>query len=185
MTSSLGSRSSRMSKIHVTWCPHQMETFSALLALCMGNSLITSEFPAQRPVTRSFDFFLWSAPSINDRVNYREAGDLRRHRAHYDVIVMSTANLRPGIGKCNSIHCCQSASSSYERIHKDSWLTYRKWLSHHLINPYFEISNSPQKRGNMKSDAHESFSKIQLVHAFYSQSMRPLLSQKSSHILDQ
>ena len=25
---------------------------------------------------------------INDRVNNREAGDLRRHRAHYDVIVM-------------------------------------------------------------------------------------------------
>ena len=32
--------------------------------------------------------FLWSAPCINDRVNNREAGDLRRHCAHYDVIVM-------------------------------------------------------------------------------------------------
>ena len=37
------------------WRPHQMETFSALLALCAGNSPVTSEFPAQRPVTRSFD----------------------------------------------------------------------------------------------------------------------------------
>ena len=27
---------------------------------------------------------------INDWVNNREAGDLRRHRAHYDVIVMTT-----------------------------------------------------------------------------------------------
>ena len=35
-----------------------METFSALLALCAGNSPVTSEFPAQRPVTRSFDVFL-------------------------------------------------------------------------------------------------------------------------------
>ena len=34
---------------------HQMETFSALLALCAGNSPVTGEFPAQRPVTRSFD----------------------------------------------------------------------------------------------------------------------------------
>ena len=33
--------------------------------------------------------FLWSAPWINDWVNNREAGDLRRHRAHYDVIVMN------------------------------------------------------------------------------------------------
>ena len=34
-----------------------METFSALLAICAGNSLVTGEFPAQRPVTRSFDVF--------------------------------------------------------------------------------------------------------------------------------
>ena len=32
-----------------------METFSALLALCAGNSPVTGELPAQRPVTRSFD----------------------------------------------------------------------------------------------------------------------------------
>ena len=36
---------------------HQMETFSALLALCAGNSPVTGEFPSQRPVTRSFDVF--------------------------------------------------------------------------------------------------------------------------------
>ena len=32
--------------------------------------------------------FLWSAPWINGWVDNREAGDLRCHRAHYDVIVM-------------------------------------------------------------------------------------------------
>ena len=32
-----------------------METFSALLAICAGNSAVPGEFPAQRPVTRSFD----------------------------------------------------------------------------------------------------------------------------------
>ena len=32
--------------------------------------------------------FLWSAPWINDWANNRESGDLRRHRANYDVIVM-------------------------------------------------------------------------------------------------
>ena len=35
----------------------KMETFSALLALCAENSPVTGEFPAQRPVTRSFDVF--------------------------------------------------------------------------------------------------------------------------------
>ena len=34
-----------------------METFSALLALCAGNSPVTGEFPKQRPMTRSFDVF--------------------------------------------------------------------------------------------------------------------------------
>ena len=40
-----------------TWRRHQMETFSALLAFCAGNSPVPGEFPAQRPVTRSFDAF--------------------------------------------------------------------------------------------------------------------------------
>ena len=35
-----------------------METFSALLALCAGNSPVTGELPSQRPLTRSFDVFL-------------------------------------------------------------------------------------------------------------------------------
>ena len=41
-----------------SWWRHQMETFSGLLALCTVNSPITGEFPAQRPVTRSFDVSL-------------------------------------------------------------------------------------------------------------------------------
>ena len=34
-----------------------METFSALLAICAGNSPVPSEFHTQRPVARSFDVF--------------------------------------------------------------------------------------------------------------------------------
>ena len=64
-----------------------METFSALLALCAGNSPVYVEFPSQRPVTRSFDIF-FDLRLNNDWVNNREAGHLRRHRVHYDVIVM-------------------------------------------------------------------------------------------------
>ena len=71
-----------------TWRRHQMETFSVLLALCAGKSLFTGEFPSQRPVTRSFDFSFICA-WLNGWVNNLEAGDLRRHRAHYDVIVMN------------------------------------------------------------------------------------------------
>ena len=59
-----------------------METFSALLAICVENSPVSREFSAQRPVSRSFGW-------INGWVNNREAGDLRRYGAHYDVIEMA------------------------------------------------------------------------------------------------
>ena len=115
-----------------------METFSALLALCVGNSSVTGEFPAQRPVTRSFDVsfdlhlnkrlnkhlmtssngnfsallaicagihrspmhsphkgqwhgalkFSLICAWINGWINKCEAGDLRRRRVHYVIIVM-------------------------------------------------------------------------------------------------
>ena len=42
---------------HVLW-RHHMDTFSALLVLCAGNSPVTGEFPLQRLVTRSSDVFL-------------------------------------------------------------------------------------------------------------------------------
>ena len=64
-----------------------METFSALLAICAGNSPVTGEFPAQRLVTRSFDVYFDMRP--NKRLsNHHGAGDLIRHGAHYDVILM-------------------------------------------------------------------------------------------------
>ena len=39
-----------------SWWRHQ-KTFSALLAICVGNSPVTVELPAQGPATRSFDVF--------------------------------------------------------------------------------------------------------------------------------
>ena len=40
-----------------SWWRHQMETFSTLLVIYVGNSPVPGEFPAQRPVTRSFAVF--------------------------------------------------------------------------------------------------------------------------------
>ena len=68
---------------------YQIEPFTALLALCAGNSPVTGEFHSQRPVTRSLMFSLICALT-NSWVNNRDAGDLRRHRAHYDVTVVTS-----------------------------------------------------------------------------------------------
>ena len=63
-----------------------METFSALLAICAGNSPVTGEFLAQRPVTWSFDIFF--DLRLDKRLSKQLRGDLRRHHVHYDVTVM-------------------------------------------------------------------------------------------------
>ena len=52
-----------------------------------GNSPVTGKFPSHRPVTRSFDGFFICAWT-NGWVNNQDVGDVRRHRAHYDVTVM-------------------------------------------------------------------------------------------------
>ena len=79
------------------WWRHQMETFSAWLALCAGNSPVPVNSPLKGQWRGALMFPLicvW----INDWVNNHEAGDLRRHRGHYDVNVMSLpANMRNDI----------------------------------------------------------------------------------------
>ena len=47
----------------ITWWRHQMETFSALLVICAGNSPVPGEFPTHRPVTRSFDVYFDLRPN--------------------------------------------------------------------------------------------------------------------------
>ena len=59
--------------------------FFTLLALCAGNSPVTGEFPSQRHGALMFSLICaWT----NAWVNNRDAGDLGRHHAHYDVSVL-------------------------------------------------------------------------------------------------
>ena len=68
-----------------------METFSALLAICAGNSPVPGEFPTQGQWRGALMSALICV-RINGWVNNREAGDLRRYRAHSDAIVMFLIN---------------------------------------------------------------------------------------------
>ena len=82
--------------MQITWWRHQMETFSASLALCAWNSPATGEFPAQRPMTRSIDVFFDGR--LNERLSKQSWGwwsempsrSLLRHcneNAIYDVSI--------------------------------------------------------------------------------------------------
>ena len=93
-----------------------MEPFSALLALCAGNSLVPVNSPHKRQWRGALMFSLICA-WINDWVNNREAGDLRRHRGHYDVSVM---RLLAPLG------------NNERDKHKDN-IPLIEWISHHYI----------------------------------------------------
>ena len=71
-----------------------MKTFSALLAICAGNSPVPGEFPTQRPVARSFDVFF--DLRLNRRLNKQSWGWWfetlsrslwRHHNAYYFIII--------------------------------------------------------------------------------------------------
>ena len=78
----------RLQRQKLSWWRHQMETFSALLAICTGNSPVPRWIPHTKASDAELWCFLWSASEKNSLVNNREAGDLRRHRTYYDVTVM-------------------------------------------------------------------------------------------------
>ena len=73
-----------------TWWRYERETFSALLAghLCRGihRSPVKSPHKGQ---WRGALMLTLICTRINVWVNNRAAGHLRRHRAHYDVVVMT------------------------------------------------------------------------------------------------
>ena len=66
---------------------HQMETFSALLAICAGNYWSPVNSPHKGHWRGALMFSLICVWIIGWG-NNREAGDLRRNRANYDVTVM-------------------------------------------------------------------------------------------------
>ena len=82
--------------------------FSALLALCAGNSPVTSEFPSQRPVTRSFDVFC--DLRLNKRLSKQSWG------WWWDAIVLIMTSLiwhRTGSTLIHAVACCLAKTSHY------------------------------------------------------------------------
>ena len=118
-----------------TWWRHQMETFSALLALCAGNSPV----PSQRPVTRSFDVLF--DLRMNKRSNKQSWGC---HRAHYDVTLMNPGKesrlFDKGIPAIGKYVRCSLLWSAIRYRSGNRWPTKNPWSSR---KPYRGICWSP------------------------------------------
>ena len=81
------------------WWRHQMEKKSAVQAFVRGihRSPVNSPHKGQRRWALMFSLIcVW----INGWVNNREAGDLRRFRTHYDVIVMCRDSYNSLVSNC-------------------------------------------------------------------------------------
>ena len=78
------------STCYSAWWRHQMGTFSASLAVCGENPPVTGGSPHRGQWYGALMFSLICAWR-NGWANNRDACDLRRHRAHYHVIVMDYA----------------------------------------------------------------------------------------------
>ena len=82
---------------YLPWWRHQMETFSALLVLCAGNSLVTGEFPSQMPVTRT-----WCHPDAHAHT-----------RAHTCVLAYTCTSRWNTQNKSYDIHRCPIPNPVY------------------------------------------------------------------------
>ena len=102
---------------------------SALLSLCAGNSPSPVNSP-HKGQWRGALMFSLICFRINDWANNREAGDLRRNRAHYDVIVMLT-NIQRNSGDCLELYLsgkqCHRPNSLLGRPKKSTGSTASKW----------------------------------------------------------
>ena len=75
------------------------------------------------PHTKASDAELWCFLWINSWVNNGEAGNLRCHRPHYDVIVMSPSSSAWVAGRCDSNYKSEFVKPI---IQKSSWDTQRE-----------------------------------------------------------
>ena len=135
------------------WWRHQMGTFSALLAICAGNSPVPGELPAQRPATRSFDVFF--DLRLNKRLSKQSWGwwfetlsrSLWRHcngRVRFLVVIthecsISSSALWMHICRSPCLHCgcaltTSTVSMSKMGVNRKSWLCIYKQINTERVN---------------------------------------------------
>ena len=106
----------------IRWFIHddviKLKHFPRYWPFCAGNSPVTGEFPSQRPVSGVW-YFLRSTPKKNGSVNNRNAGDLRRHRAHCGVTLMMPPHFMRGWVQTDRNHCP-------DKVHS---MSFREWCS--------------------------------------------------------
>ena len=113
-------------EISHSWWRHQMETFSALLAICAGNSSVPVN-SLHKGQWRGALMFSLICVWINGWVNNHEAGDLRRYHVYYNVIVMLFAFCSP----LTEVQHCRNLVLSF--VNLSYWVVEQSIVSMLLI----------------------------------------------------
>ena len=98
-----------MTDNRISWWCHEIETYSALLALCAGISTVIGELPSQRPVTRSFVVFFHLC--LNKRLSKQSWGwwvetplcPLWRHRYVTQLLILQIEQIDEN--SCGLTYC--------------------------------------------------------------------------------
>ena len=146
---------SELDTLFRTWWRHEMETFSALLAICAGNSPVADEFPAHRPVTRSFDAFFDLC--LNKRLSKQSWGwwfemparPLWRHCNDTTLYIQYIHVRQDYLSNTGAIiRCFQCLWSSHKEIGQQT-----TWINKKLFNTKRKQMRSQQTRTSNLYDA--------------------------------
>ena len=122
------------------WC-HQMETFSALLAICAGNSQVPGEFPLQRPVTWSFDVFF--DLRLNKRLSKQSWGWC--FEAQSSPLWCHSNDMMLSLQTC-CLHLCPIQYKDYSA---GVWIPIIQSSAYHNGDPYIDEMISSYWHGNV------------------------------------
>ena len=103
---------------------------------------------------------------INDWVNNREAGDLRRQRAHYDVIVMWTSNGIDILGSTLTIFAFASSLNllAYNFLFSRLSISIRMSCTNYTINDDFTFLWEKNPLDTFSAKIYLGFQQIQCIY---------------------
>ena len=162
-----------------------METFSALLALCAGHrSPVNSP---QKGQWRGALIFSLICACINGEVNNREAGDSRRNRAHYDVIVMTwtkSTDINRNIFGDHDVKITFVRYFRYRTVIND--IAKRLWYwAHFFLIHMNDISNSSNLfKFVLFADDTNLFSTIEYILPTHTSNINELLNNELANIYE-
>ena len=148
-----------------------METFSALLALCVDNSPVTSEFPVQRTMTRSFDVFFHLC--LNKWLSKHSWGwwietpsrPLWRHCNESNIAIGS--QIAKSIGSTSTEHRSHTFAADWCLINVDpgvfAFFIRRVWVQTIGINMAFGSDQTDQKGSRLMSGCGEAQTSVEMT----------------------